>query len=181
MTAQPITGQRTVVLLIVVYALLAIVGALATVLPTRALCPEVGLLAVLYLGLSVQRSLPAAATAAFVLGYLVDLLTGAPKGTFSLTLLLVFLATRLLAVRIDVRGAWRMAGFAAAASIVSGILVTIVRGLVSDVPLSALAIVPLQALINAAFAPILMSLYRRIGGPIVGEGRDRGRLRVGMS
>ncbi len=175
------TGQRTVVLLVVVYALLATVGALATVLPTRALCPEIALYAVLYLGLAVQRSLPVAATSAFFVGYLADLLTGAPKGVFSLTLLLVFLATRMLAVRIDVRGPWRMAGFVAAASIVSGFLVTVVRSLVADVPLSAIAIVPLQALINAVFAPLVMSLYRRIGGPIVGEGQDAGRLRVGMS
>ncbi len=175
------TGQRTVVLVLVVYALLAIVGALATVLPTRALCPEVALYAALYLGLAVQRSLPLAATTAFVVGYLADLLTGAPKGAFSLTLLLVFLATRMLAVRIDVRGPWRMAGFVAAASIASGLVVTIVRSLVSDVPTSAIAIVPRQALVNAVFAPLLMSLYRRIGGPIVGEGQDPGRLRVGVS
>ena len=175
-----VTGQRTAALVVVVFALLAIVGALATVLPTRALCPEVALYAALYLGLAVQRSLPAAATTAFLLGYLADLLTGAPKGVFSLTLILLFLATRMLAVRIDVRGPWRMAGFVAAASIVAGLLVTVLRGLIADVPLAAVAIVPLQALVNAVFAPPLMALYRRIGGPIVGEGRDASRLRVGV-
>jgi hypothetical protein len=39
--------------------------------------------------------------------------------------------------------------------------------------------VPLQAIVNAVFAPAIMSLMRRTGGPITGAETDASRLRLG--
>lgn len=175
MSARP----RTLPLVPVVWVLLVAVGAVASLLPVRALCPEIGLYLALYVGLAVGRGLPGAAATAFAGGYVTDLLAGAPKGVFALTLLTLCLLARAVAVRIDVRSGIRMAGFVAFSSLVGGVVVTLLRALAGHaVGLEMLALTPLQAVVSALFAPPVMSLLRRVGGPIAGDVSDTRRLKL---
>lgn len=98
---------------------LVLQGGLAGVLPA-ALCPDLGLLVVVAIGLAWERSVPGLALAA-ALGYAADLLSGTLLGQHALLRLLAFWAARLASRKLNLRGAIPLAVFGAGLSLANGL------------------------------------------------------------
>ncbi len=137
--------------------------------------PNLAVLATLYLALGVRGSPSTSAASVAVLGYLMDLLTGAPKGMHVLTLLLVYFLVLASSRRLYVQGRLTQMGIALVAT---GIHATIGVALHVALPprgeWSILAYAPVEAGVTAAVAPLgfylLWRLDRRVTRNMVSEG-----------
>jgi len=121
---------RTATLVIVAYLLCVVAASLWRLLPTQVLrdaVPDLGALTAAYLGLTARASVAPAVGGSIVLGYLVDLISGAPPGTMALVLGLTCIIARNVQQRILVRGAAMTIGFSAFVAVASGLLALIVR------------------------------------------------------
>jgi len=118
--------------------------------------PTLGLLTVLYIGLSPLKWAPgAAALVGLSLGYLFDLVSGAPRGVHAFVFLVMALFARALASRLAVRGVVLKAAAAFVASLLSAVLIVVVRAQVSpETGYGGLRQAPLEALLTAAFGPL---------------------------
>ncbi len=155
---------RNLVLLLVGYALTVVQATLQSIVPFRVLVPELGLLVVLYAGLGSSGSLSGACTVAFLLGYVTDLLAGAPKGLFAMVFVLLCIGAKAASLRLLLRGTVLQAGFAFLASLAGGLLTVLLRSKIEGGTLAPLAIAPLQAAMTALLAPVLFSLFLRLEG-----------------
>jgi len=134
--------------------------------------------AVKYLGLSVSRidvtvavvaflSLRAStvegAMSSFVVGYLLDLMSGRPTGLYTFLAVLTFLIGRLAASLVDVRSAAVFVIFAMAADLVHGLLAIFFSWLTSrDAAFgSKLLAIPLQVALTGLAALLLYPLFRK--------------------
>lgn len=104
--------KRILGMLVAGLLVLALQGALATFLPP-ALCPDLGLLFVLAVGLCWEGAASGLVVAA-LLGYAADLLSGSMLGQHALLRLLVFSTAFLTCRQINLRGALPLVSFAAA-------------------------------------------------------------------
>jgi len=108
--------KRILGVLAVGLVVLALQGALATILPPS-LCPDLGLLYVLAVGLCWEGAASGLVVAA-VLGYTADILSGSMFGQHALLRLMVFSATSLAGRKLNLRGALPLISFAAAVCVV---------------------------------------------------------------
>jgi rod shape-determining protein MreD len=167
--------MRTLVLVAVVGALLLLQSVLLGLLPAYLPPPAVGLLVALHVGLSPRWSLGGGVVAGFAMGYLFDLIAGAPSGTHALVYSLVALGTGLVSSRLLVRGAIVRALVSFAVTLVAALLVVAVRAWVTPgAGWGGLRFAPLEALFTALAAPALMRLFERL------DGRFQARSRVGL-
>ena len=83
------------------YALLNHVEELA---PVRMAAPSLGLLVVLYVGVSGKWAISSASIVALCTGYLLDLVSGAPQGVHALVFILICIFARALSTRVAVQG-----------------------------------------------------------------------------
>lgn len=159
--------MRTATFVLVTYLLSIAVGAVWRYLPSpiSAGIPDLGALTAAYLGLTVRRSVAPGLAGAIVLGYLRDIVTGAPPGFFALVLGITCLVTRAVQQRLYVRGAvmtMAFSGFvaAAAAFVALGVRTAF------HIPSAGLALevfdMALIAVATALTGPLLWRLFRRI-------------------
>ena len=137
--------------------------------------PSLAVLVTLYLALGVRGSPSAGAAAAGALGYVTDLLSGAPKGTHMLALLLVYFLIRAFSSRLYVQGRLSQIAVTFAATLFASLVVVAVHvALPPRGSWSTLVLAPIEAGVTAAFAPLAFSLLwrldRRLAREVVAEG-----------
>jgi rod shape-determining protein MreD len=168
--------MRSLVTLVFAYLLLILQSTVLELAPVRMAAPSLGLLVVLYVGLSPKWSISSAAVVSFVTGYLLDLVSGAPQGVHSFVFVLMTLFARALSVRVAVSGIVLPAATSFVASLLAALLVVALRGQIApEGGYGGLRQAPLEALLTGFCGPIVIGLLRRIDGRI-----DIGRARVGL-
>ena len=169
---------------IVAYFLLAVVfGALWRAMPFEVVAPDLALIFALYLGITAGRSpLWEVTIAALVLGYLHDLLAGAPRGIGAFVLGVVCIFCRFATARLLVRGTFFTSAFAFIGSLVASATTFLVR-LSADAPIGHLGSEIVTALgtavLTAVVAPAVLRLCRFIDARFARTQREREALREG--
>jgi rod shape-determining protein MreD len=168
--------MRSLITLLVAYLLLVLQSTVLELAPVRMAAPSLGLLVVLYVGVSPKWTLPAASIVALCTGYLLDLVSGAPQGVHALVFVLVALIARALSARVAVQGIVLSAATSFVASLLAAVLVVIVRARVApEGGYGGLRDAPLEALLTAFAGPIVLGILRRIDGKL-----EATRARVGL-
>jgi rod shape-determining protein MreD len=153
---------RSLLLLVLFgYALTVLQATLQALVPVRVLVPELGLLVALYAGLTARTSVSAACAAAFALGYVTDLLAGAPKGLHAFVYVLLCLLAKGASVRLLLSGTWMSSAFAFVASLLGALVVLAARAQLDGAAFSSILIAPLQAAVTALFAPVVFGVLKR--------------------
>ncbi len=140
--------------------------------------PNLAVLVTLYLALAVRGSPSAGAACAAALGYVTDLLTGAPKGTHILSLLLVFFVIRGMSARLYVQGRFSQIGVAFLAALFNAVVVVAVHvALPPRGRWSTLIYGPMEAGMTAALAPLVFYLLWRLDRRLAREAATEGVFR----
>lgn len=179
--------MRTATIVLAAYFSCVVLGAVWRLLPfqlVRDAVPDLGALTAAYLGLTARRDMAPAVGGSVVLGYLIDLISGAPPGLMALVLGLTGLVARAVQQRILVRGAAMTIGFSAFVAVAAGVLSLFVRGLYG-VPSGAFT-TDLQhlALVTAATAligPAVWRVFRRIDAAFARTHRERDAALEGLA
>ena len=180
--------MRSLLTLVVAYILLVLQSTVLELAPVRMAAPSLGLLVVLYVGVSGKWALSSASIVALCTGYLLDLVSGAPQGVHALVFILVCIFARALSTRVAVQGIVLSAAVAFVASLLASVLVIIVRARVTpEGGYGGLKDAPLEALLTGVAGPIVMGLLRRIDGKLeatrapVGLGRGARSRNIGRA
>jgi rod shape-determining protein MreD len=146
--------------------------------PVHLVTPSLGLLVVLYVGMApLKWSAGSAVIVGFCMGYLFDLVSGAPRGVHAFVFVTMALVARLLAWRLAVRGVVLKAATSFVASTIAAFLIVIVRAQISpESGYGGLSQAPLEALITAVAGPPVLWLLARLDGRL-----DPALLRVGLA
>ena len=178
--------MRTATIVLAAYLLAVIVGAFWRLLPGFLLdaIPDLGALTAAYLGLTARRGAAGAVGGSVALGYLVDLISGAPPGLHAVTLALTCLVARTVQQRILVRGAAMTMGFSAFVALISGIEGLLVRALYG-VPRASFAVelqyIALVTIATALIGPLVWRIFRRIDAAFARTHRERDAALVGLA
>src|SRR3569623_790755 len=86
--------MRSLLTLLVAYILLVLQSTVLELAPVRMAAPSLGLLVVLYVGVSSKWAISSASIVALCTGYLLDLVSGAPQGVQALVFILICLFAR---------------------------------------------------------------------------------------
>lgn len=116
------------------YLLLVTMGALHQVFGITEAVPDVALALVLYVVFSRRGNAPSHAIFALVLGYLVDVLGGSPRGLHAFGLITLALLARLFSHRLELKGVLAQAAAVALACIVYSSLLAFVRAALGPDP-----------------------------------------------
>jgi rod shape-determining protein MreD len=176
--------MRTGTLVIAAYFCCVIVGAVWHLLPwVASAVPDVGAVTAAYLGLTARRNVAPAVGGSIVLGYLVDLISGAPPGLVALVLALTCMIARAVQQRIYVRGATMTIAFSVFVSLIASVVAMIVRALY-HVPSAALSLelrhVALAAIATGVVGPIVWRIFRRIDAAYARTHRERDAALEGL-
>lgn len=176
--------MRTASIVLAVYGILLLVGALwheLPLLPSQG--PEIAAVAAVYLGLTARRSLAGAVGASIVIGYLSDLLSGTPVGLYALVSGLMCILGYAVHRRIVVRG-WRFTiGFSIFVALAASLLVAILRWVTfqpTGTALSEAIAILGPALPTAVVGPLLLRLLRRIDAAFARTHRERDAALEGL-
>lgn len=153
--------RRFLVLLLLGYAMVVVQASIQALLPIRVLVPELGLLVALYAGLTSQQGVSGACLVALMLGYVTDLLAGAPKGLHAMVFVLACLLAKGASLRLMFQSSFIAAVFAFFASFATAVLIVATRAQVDHSSFGPLAIAPLQSLVTGIFAPIVFGILSR--------------------
>lgn len=177
--------MRTATLVLAAYVLCAVVAAVWRLVPwVGDGIPDLGALTASYLGLTARRQVSPAIGGAVVLGYLIDLISGAPPGLFALVLGLTTLIARAIQQRILVRGAVISIVFSATVALIAGVISLLMRGLYRmqsatfSVELAHLAKVTLA---TAILGPLVWRMFRRIDAAFARTHRERDAALEGLA
>ena len=177
--------MRTATLVLVAYFLCIVIGAVWRLMPApiHDAIPDLGALTAAYLGLTARRTVAPAVGGSIVLGYLVDLISGAPPGLIALVLGLTSLIARAVQQRIYVRGTAMTIAFSAFVALIAALLAQIVRVLY-HVPRAAMSIelrhVALVAIATAVVGPVVWRVFRRIDAAYARTHRERDAALEGL-
>jgi rod shape-determining protein MreD len=176
--------MRTGTLVIVAYLLCVIVGAVWHTLPwVASAVPDLGALTAAYLGLTARRNVAPAVGGSIVLGYLVDLISGAPPGMIALVLGVTCVIARAVQQRIYVRGATMTIAFSVFVSLLASVVAILVRALY-HVPSAALSLelrhVAFAALATGVVGPLVWRIFRRIDAFYARTHRERDHALEGL-
>jgi rod shape-determining protein MreD len=176
---------RNATIVLVAYFLCVIVGSVWRLLPwVHGWVPDLGALTAAYLGLTARRTVAPSVGASVVLGYLVDLISGAPPGLFALVLGLTCLIARAVQQRIYVRGAMMTIAFSAFVALVAALLSMIVH-VFYHVPHSTLALelshAALAAVATGVVGPVVWRMFRRIDAAYARTHRERDAALEGLA
>ena len=164
-------------MLVVAYLLLILQSTVLELAPIRMAAPSLGLLVVLYVGISPKWAISSASIVALCTGYLLDLVSGAPQGVHALVFILIAVMGRALSTRVTVQGVVLGAAASFVASLLGAVLVVMVRAQVApESGYSGLRQAPLEALLTGICGPVVLGLLRRIDGKL-----EVARARVGLS
>lgn len=140
--------------------------------------PSLAVLVTLYLALGVRGSPSAGAATCGALGYVTDLLSGAPRGTHMLALLLVYFLILAFSSRLYVQGRLSQIAVTFAATLFTGLVVVAVHvALPPRGSWSTLVQAPIEAGVTAALAPLVYSLLWRLDRRLTREGMTEGVFR----
>lgn len=138
-------------------------GALAPFLPWGT-CPDVGLLVVIGLGLSLRSGLAGLALAAEI-GFVADLLSGSLLGEHALLRMFVFALARLASLHVNLHGTLTPMALAAGLSALSAAGILALTTFFSSGTAMVLVTLPdvlRQAVVNALLAPLVISAVARL-------------------
>ena len=178
--------MRTGTLVLVAYVACVILGAVWRLMPAALndAVPDLGAMTAAYLGLTARRSVAPAVGGSVVLGYLIDLISGAPPGLCALVLALTCLIARAIQQRIYVRGAAMTIVFSAVIALVAAALMLLVRALY-QVPHAAWSVelrhVALVAVATAVVGPAVWRMFRRIDAAYARTAREREAALEGLA
>jgi rod shape-determining protein MreD len=177
--------MRTATLILVAYLLCVALAAMWRFLPwIRDAVPDLGALTAAYLGLTARRHVSPAVGGAVVMGYLVDLITGAPPGLFAFVLALAALIARAVQRRILVRGAALSIAFSAFIALVTGALALMIRA-AYGMSTTALSIelqhIALATVATAITGPLVWRMFRRIDAAFARTHRERDAALEGLA
>lgn len=177
--------MRTATIVLAAYVLCVVVAATWRLMPWLAdAIPDLGAVTAAYLGLTARRQVAPAVGGALVLGYLIDLISGAPPGLIALVLALTTLIARTVQQRILVRGAVISVAFSAFVALIAGVLSVVVRALYR-MPIAAagveLAHLAEVALATAVIGPLGWRLFRRIDAAFARTHRERDAALEGIA
>jgi len=177
--------MRTGTIVLVAYLLCVAVASIWRLVPWIGdAIPDLGALSAAYLGLTARRQVSPAIGGAIVLGYLIDLISGAPPGLIALVLALTTLVARAVQQRILVRGAAISIAFSAFVALVAGVFALVVRVLYR-MPSAAFSIelehVGLVTLATAALGPLVWRIFRRIDATFARTHRERDAALEGLA
>lgn len=177
--------MRTATLVLVAYFACVIVAAVWRLLPwVHDAVPDLGALTAAYLGLTARRNVAPSVGASVVLGYLVDLISGAPPGLCALVLGVTCLIARAVQQRIYVRGATMTIAFSAFVALVAALVAMIVHALY-HVPHSTLSLelshAALAAVATGAVGPVVWRIFRRIDAAYARTHRERDHALEGLA
>ncbi|HEX3761627.1 MAG TPA: rod shape-determining protein MreD [Kofleriaceae bacterium] len=169
--------MRTATIVLVAYLLCVAVASLWRLAPWIAdAIPDLGALTAAYLGLTARRQVSPAIGGAIVLGYLIDLISGAPPGLLALVFGLTTLIARAVQQRILVRGAAISIAFSAFVALVAGVLGYLVRELYR-MPVAAFGIelrhVAEVTVATTVLGPLVWRVFRRIDAAFARTHRER--------
>jgi len=160
-----------------------LLGALWRVTPFEVVAPDIALLFVLYLGVTAARAtLPEVTFAAILIGYLHDVLAGAPRGEGAIVLGAVCILCRISTARLLVRGRLFVAGFAFVGSLAAALVGAFVRVTFDESVgrfLPELLTAVEVAALTAIFAPPVLRICRWIDAKLARTQREREALREG--
>ena len=177
--------MRTATIVLVAYLLCVVIAALWRLAPWIAdAIPDLGALTAAYLGLTARRQVSPAIGGAIVLGYLVDLISGAPAGLVALVLGLTTLVARAVQQRILVRGAVISVAFSAFVALLVGILSWLIREMY-QVPTAAFAVelrhLGGMTIATAIIGPLVWRMFRRIDAAYARTHRERDAALEGLA
>lgn len=141
---------------------LTLQGAMATFIPPR-FCPDLGFLLVIALGLCWRSAIGGVCVSAAI-GFATDLLSGSLLGQHALLRLAAYAMARLGSRHLNLRGALPQAAFVAGLTGANGVALALLTSFFS--PGSGAGMVAIrelvpQALVNAAFAPLVAFVTER--------------------
>ena len=171
--------RRTAAMLMIVFGVPMLEGALAPFLPA-AFRPDLPLLVVLALSLSWRNTATGVVLAA-ICGYVVDLFSGALLGQHALLSVLAFMVARALSVHVSMIGALPQMVFAAALTAMHAIGVVGLTTLFTpgaDFALVSPAIVLPRVAVNAIAAPAVNRVVTGLVAWATGEETSRRPLRI---
>ena len=177
--------MRTATIVLVAYGVCVIVAACWRLLPWIGdAIPDIGALSAAYLGLTARRQVSPAIGGAIVLGYLIDLISGAPPGLIALVLALTTLIARAVQQRILVRGATLSIAFSAFVALVANVLTLLVRVLYR-MPSASVTVelkhVGLVTIATAILGPLVWRMFRRIDAAFARTHRERDAALEGLA
>jgi rod shape-determining protein MreD len=169
------------------YVLCVVLGACWRLMPAQLLrdaVPELGALTAAYLGLTARRNLTPGVGGSVAIGYLVDVVSGAPAGLAALVLGITCLITRSAQQRILVRGAAMTIGFSAFVALVAGVVGLIARA-VAGIPVAAISVelshLALVVFATALIGPLVWRIFRRIDAAFARTHRERDAALEGLA
>jgi rod shape-determining protein MreD len=169
--------MRSLLTLFVAYLLLILQSTVLELAPIRMAAPSLGLLVVLYVGISPKWSISSASIVALGTGYLLDVVSGAPQGVHAFVFILIAIAGRALSTRVVVQGIVLSAATSFIASLLGAVLVVMVRTQVApESGYGGLRQAPLEALLTGICGPVVLGLLRAIDGKL-----ESARVRVGLA
>lgn len=179
--------MRTATITLAAYFMCVVLASVWRLLPfqlVRDAVPDLGALTAAYLGLTARREVAPAVGGSVVLGYLIDLISGAPPGFMALVLGLTGLVARAIQQRILVRGAAMTIGFSAFVALIAGVVALFVRGLYG-VPsgsfITDLQHVALVTVATALIGPLVWRVFRRIDAAFARTHREREAALEGLA
>jgi rod shape-determining protein MreD len=177
--------MRTATLVLVAYLICVVVASVWRHMPGIAgdAVPNIGALVAAYLG-HTARSVQWPSTAgAVVIGYLIDVISGAPAGLTSIVLATTTSVARATQQRIFVRGLAMTIGFSAFVAMVASVNSLITRA-IFGVPRADFAIemqhLALVTIATAVVGPLVWRLFRRIDAAFARTHRERDAALEGL-
>jgi cell shape-determining protein MreD len=158
------------------YGLLLVVGALWRLLPLGHTAPDLVGLSAIYLGLTARHRVAPSVFGAVLIGYLADLLLGAPHGLLAATAGIVCVLGHLVQGRLIVRGRLFTLVFSTLVGVASGTVVLVLRGgvgLEGGTFLGDLASLVVSAALTGLAGPIFFSSARRVDARFARTRRER--------
>lgn len=177
--------MRTATIVLAAYLLCVVVASVWRLLPwIDDAVPDVGALTAAYLGLTARRQVSPAVGGAIALGYLTDLISGAPPGLLALALALTTLIARAVQQRILVRGFAISIAFSALVALVSCLLTLAVR-MMYRMPSAELGVelrhVAIVTVATALTGPLVWRMFRRIDATFARTHRERDAALEGLA
>jgi rod shape-determining protein MreD len=167
-------GARAIIYALCGYLAMLVEGALAFVLPTNrafVAVPELALSVVTYLGLAGRGGAPALVASALTIGYLRDLLCGAPRGVEALAFAICALVARAMHGRVFLDRWGQLSAVAVAITTFHALLVVLLGA--SDAPLLAsLRVLPGLLVAALVVGPASLRALRRLDLRLVPDDRS---------
>jgi rod shape-determining protein MreD len=173
--------MRVIAHMTAAFLLVVFFGAAWRVTPFDVVTPDVALLVALYLGASVRGQAWEVTVAALCIGYLADVVGGAPRGLSAFVLGASCLLARLVTARLLLRGTLFTVSFCLSFALTAAALTIGLRAIFGSLGRLAVEIPAAlgSALVTALLAPLVFRFCRGIDARFARTAREREALREG--